>query len=72
MSLPEITNLLKQLGYTLENEEIYTLKDEQIGDFLEGAPAIQYRKRLVASKLESPQAYEKEKLLVKEHKQQNA
>lgn len=40
MSLPEITNLLKQLGYTLENEEIYTLKDEQIGDFLEGAPAI--------------------------------
>lgn len=32
--------LLNQLGYVKENDEVYTLKDEQVGDFLEGSPAI--------------------------------
>ena len=51
MILPEIESLLKQLGYVRENEEMYTLKDEQVGDFLEGAPAIDYRRRLTSAKL---------------------
>ncbi len=57
MGVKGIENLLTLLGYRLDNEETYTLKDEQIGDFLEGAPAVDYRRRLTAAKLESPQAY---------------
>ena len=70
MSLPQMNQLLNQLGYVQENDEVYTLKDEQIAEFLEGAPAIEYRKRLISAKLESPQAYQKELVLVKEHRQQ--
>lgn len=40
MSLPQMEQLLNQLGYVKENDEVYTLKDEQVGDFLEGSPAI--------------------------------
>lgn len=72
MILPEIQSLLNQLGYVQENQEMYTLKDQQVGDFLEGAPAIDYRRRLTSAKLESPQAYEKELVLVKEHRAQQA
>lgn len=61
--------LLLQLGYQLEGEQ-YTLKDEQVGHFLEGAPAIDYRRRLAAAKLEGPNAYAKEKVLVAEHRSQ--
>lgn len=59
MNLKGIESLLKQLGYVLENGDTYVLKDEQIGDFLEGSPAIDYRSRLVSARLESQEAYEK-------------
>lgn len=59
MNLKGIDSLLKQLGYVLENGDTYTLKDEQIGQFLEGAPAIDYRRRLTSARLESQDAYEK-------------
>lgn len=59
MNLKGIDSLLKQLGYVLENGDTYTLKDEQIGQFLEGAPAIDYRRRLASARLESQDAYEK-------------
>lgn len=51
MNLKCIEQLLKQLGYVLENGDTYTLKDEQIGHFLEGAPAIDYRRRLASARL---------------------
>lgn len=51
MNLQNIDILLKQLGYVLENGDTYVLKDEQIGDFLEGAPAIDYRRRLASARL---------------------
>lgn len=47
MNLKGIDELLKQLGYVRENEDTYTLRDEQVGDFLEGSPAIDYRLRLL-------------------------
>lgn len=50
--------LLQQLGYQLEGDT-YSLKDEQIGHFLEGAPAIDYRRRLASARLEGPNAYDK-------------
>lgn len=70
MNLKGIENLLKQLGYVLENGETYVLKDEHVADFLEGAPAIDYRRRLASARLESNEAYEKELVLVKEHRAQ--
>lgn len=51
MNLQNIAILLKQLGYVLENGDTYVLKDEQIGDFLEGVPAIDYRRRLASARL---------------------
>jgi hypothetical protein len=51
MNLKGIDSLLKQLGYVLENGDTYTLKDELIGQFLEGAPAIDYRRRLASARL---------------------
>lgn len=69
MSLNSMDKLLEQLGYKLEGE-LYVLKDEQVATFLEGAPAIEYRRRLASARLDGPQAYEKETLLVKEHRQQ--
>ena len=56
MSLKNIDNLLLQLGYQLEGEQ-YVLKDEQVASFLEGAPAIDYRRRLAAARLERTNAY---------------
>ena len=64
MSLPGMDNLLLQLGYHLE-DDTYVLKDEQVGSFLEGAPAIDYRRRLASARLEGSSAYDKEKLLIK-------
>ena len=52
MNLKNIDNLLKQLGYVLEGDT-YSLKDEQVAEFLEGAPAIDYRRRLASARLES-------------------
>ena len=59
MNLKGIEELLRQLGYVLENGEAYTLADDHFGDFIEGEPAINYRKRLAEAKLEGPQAYQK-------------
>jgi hypothetical protein len=49
---------------------MYTLRDEQLGDFLEGSPAIDYRRRLVSAKLTSQAAYEKELEVISNHKAQ--
>lgn len=51
MNLKGIQKLLTQLGYKFENGDTYTLKDEQVAEFLEGAPAVDYRRRLASSKL---------------------
>lgn len=58
MSLKGIEGVLTQLGYVLEGDT-YTLKDERVADFLEGAPAIDYRRRLSSARLESEEAYKK-------------
>jgi len=57
MVLNGIDQLLKQLGYVKENEETYTLKDDQIGEFLEGSPAIDYRLRLLEARQRSQADY---------------
>ena len=59
MVLTRINELLTQLGYIRENEDTYTLKDEQIGDFLEGSPAIDYKLRLLEARQRSQADYEK-------------
>lgn len=70
MSLKGIENLLKQLGYVLEGDT-YVLKDEHVAEFLEGAPAVDYRRRLASAKLESEEAYKKELTVIKEHRAQH-
>lgn len=50
MSMKGADNLLKQLGYVLDGDT-YVLKDEQVVHFLEGAPAIDYRRRLASARL---------------------
>ncbi len=70
MNLKSVQELLETLGYVLEGGEAYVLKDQNIGDFLEGSPAVDYRRRLMVAKGTSMEAYEKEKLLIKIHKQQ--
>ena len=69
MNLKQIEELLLQLGYVPEGGELYVLKDERVGDFLEGAPAIDYRRRLMVAKGTSNEAYEKEKNLILIHKE---
>lgn len=51
MNLKGVDGLLKQLGYVLENGETYVLRDENVATFLEGAPAIDYRRRLASARL---------------------
>jgi hypothetical protein len=51
---------------------MYTLKDENLGEFMEGAPAVEYRRRLVSARLISQAAYEKERTLIREKKSQQA
>jgi hypothetical protein len=72
MGLRGIDDLLKTLGYIRENAEMWTLRDESIGDFFEGEPAVDYRRRLLTARLTSQADYEKELELVKIHKQQRA
>ena len=72
MSLRNINELLLTLGFVRENEEMFTLRDEQIGDFLEGETAVDYRRRLAAAKMSGQADYEKELLLIKIHKEQRA
>lgn len=59
MNLKGIENLLKQLGYVLENGDTYVLKDERVAEFLQGTPAVDYRRRLASARLESDEAYKK-------------
>ena len=51
MSLSNAVNLLTTLGFTQQNQEMYVLTDENICNFLEGEPAIDYRRRLAAARL---------------------
>ena len=48
------------------------LRDERLGDFLEGEPAIDFRRRLAAARLNSEADYQKELELIKIHKQNRA
>jgi hypothetical protein len=48
------------------------LRDERLGDFLEGEPAIDFRRRLAAARLNSEADYQKEQELIKIHKQNRA
>jgi len=43
-----------------------------LGNFLEGEPAIEFRRRLVAARLNSEADYKKELELIKIHKQNRA
>ena len=70
MNLRGSTDLLITLGFERENEEMLTLKDESICNFLEGEPAVDYRRRLAAARLSSEAEYKKELELVQLHKQQ--
>lgn len=53
MNLKGATDLLTTLGFIRENEEIFTLNDENVCLFVEGEPAVDYRRRLCAAKLSS-------------------
>lgn len=59
MSLKGIDKLLQTLGFVKDGDEMYLLKDEQIGDFLEGEPAVDYKRRLVTARLSSQADYDK-------------
>ena len=53
MNLKRIQELLLALGFVRENEEMFTLRDERLTDFLEGEPSVDYRRRLANSRLSS-------------------
>ncbi len=53
MTLKGVDKLLGLLGFVRESEEIFVLQDNRIGEFFEGEPAIDYRKRLAAALLGS-------------------
>lgn len=72
MSLKRINELLLGLGFERENEEMLILRDERIGEFLEGEPAIDFRRRLAVARLSSEADYQKELELIKIHKQNRA
>lgn len=72
MSLRGIDQLLTTLGFTRQNEEMYHLDDERFYLFIEGEPAIDYRRRLATAKQSSPAEYAKELSLVQIHRQQRA
>jgi len=68
MALKNASKLLTTLGFVQDGPEMYILRDEQIGDFLEGEPAVGYRRRLAAARQSSQAEYNKELLLIKVHK----
>jgi hypothetical protein len=72
MNLKRINELLNCLGFERENEEMLILRDENLGNFLEGEPAIDFRRRLAAARLNSEADYQKEQELIKIHKQNRA
>ncbi len=51
---------------------MFILKDERLTDFLEGEPAVDYRRRLASARLSSEADYQKELLVIKQHKLQRA
>lgn len=59
MALKGAAELLTTLGFIQENQEIYLLTDENICNFLEGEPAIDYRRRLAAARLGTAQEYQR-------------
>lgn len=72
MSLTRASELLTTLGFVRENEEMFTLNDDNVCLFLEGEPAVDYRRRLSAARLSSQADYHKELELVRIHKEQRA
>ena len=72
MGLRHIHELLTALGFIRQNEEMYQLEDERFGEFAEGEPAIDYRRRLTNARLTSPAEYEHELTVIKLHKEQRA
>lgn len=72
MNLRGAGELLTTLGFVRESEEVFTLNDDNVCTFVEGEPAVDYRRRLLAAKLTSEADYKKELELVKIHKQQRA
>lgn len=68
MALKNADKLLLALGFVQDGPEMYVLRDDQIGDFLEGEPAVGYRRRLVAARQSSQADYDKELLLIQVHK----
>jgi hypothetical protein len=59
-----VADLLLTLGFVRESEEMYTLKDEMLGEFFEGEPALDYRRRLVVARQSSQADYKKELELI--------
>lgn len=49
---------------------MFQLRDERLGDFLEGEPAVDYRRRLVGARLTSESEYQRELEIVRTRKQQ--
>ena len=72
MSLRGIEDLIATLGFSRQSQEMFNLDDQHFYIFIEGQPALDYRRRLVAARLSSPADYQKELLLIKTHKQQKA
>ena len=48
---------------------MFVLRDERLTDFLQGEPAVDYRRRLAGARLSSEADYQKELELIKLHKQ---
>lgn len=72
MSLKGADQLLATLGFKKQSEELLFLNDEEIGDFMQGVPAVEYRLRIAAARLNSEAEYKKELELIKYHKEQRA
>jgi hypothetical protein len=72
MSLRHIDELLTTLGFNRQSEDLYHLDDDNFYLFVEGEPAIDYRRRLLAARMSSPAEYEKELNLIKLHKANRA
>jgi hypothetical protein len=49
---------------------MFTLRDEQLGGFLEGESAVDSRRRLASARLSSEADYQKELELIKNQRQQ--
>ena len=59
MNLSGATELLTTLGFVRNGEEFYILNDENVCTFVEGEPAVDYRRRLVNARQTSEADYKK-------------